>query len=107
MEKTVEVDPVTGYPKDPREEAEKVDAAKISRLDAQKAKADQLQASLNSETGKTVLQKIHEHLLARINTLIDQDPECKAYKRLLVSMGNEINMGEVATAGLMRLVMKK
>ena len=71
-----EVDPVTGYPK---EETTKVnDTAKYNRLNEQKAKSDQLRESLQSETGQLVLHKIQEHLLSRVNELIDGDPECKA-----------------------------
>lgn len=100
-----EVNPVTGLP---REETEKVaDIEKYNRLSDQKGKSDQLQESLSSETGQMVLHKIQEHLLARINELIEADPQCKALKRLLVDMGITINIGEKAVEGLMRLVMKR
>jgi hypothetical protein len=102
-----EVDPVTGYPIDPEEKAEKKNAIEYGKFNAQKAKSDQLSASLASETGQTVLHKIQEHLLMRVNELMEADPQCKALKRLLVDMGITINIGEKAVEGLMRLVIKK
>jgi hypothetical protein len=102
-----EVDPVTGMPIDSEEKAEKKNAIEYGKLNAQKAKSDQLSASLASETGQTVLHKIQEHLLMRVNELMEADPQCKALKRLLVDMGITINIGEKAVEGLMRLVIKK
>jgi hypothetical protein len=100
-----EVNPVTGYPED--EIGKDRNIEKYNRLNNLKGRSDQLQESLSSETGQMVLQKIQEHLLARVNKLIDGDAECMALKRLLVSMGIEINMGAKAVEGLMRLVMAK
>lgn len=102
-----EVNPVTGYPIDPEEKTAERDALKYGRLNDQKAKSDQLQESLSSETGQMVLNKIQEHLLLRVNKLIDEDAECKTLKRLLVDMGITINIGAKAVEGLMRLVMKR
>ena len=102
-----EVNPVTGMPIDPEEISEKKSAEKYERFNSQKARSDQLQASLSSETGQTVLNKIQEHLLIRVNELMEADPQCKALKRLLVDMGITINIGEKAVEGLMRLVIKK
>lgn len=99
-----EVDPVTGYPK---EGAGITDLSKYNRFNEQKTKSDQLQESLSSETGQMVLNKIQEHLLARVNKLIDEDSECGALKRLLVDMGVTINIGQKAVEGLMRLVVKR
>ena len=101
-----EVDPVTGQPK-VSVTAEDADRAKYDRLLAQKSKADQLAESLASERGQRVINKIEEHLLSRVNKLIDEDGECKALKRLLIDMGITINVGEVAVRNLTRLVMKK
>ena len=100
-----EVDPVTGYPKEETEKDGNVE--KYNRLNELKGKSDQLQDSLHSEAGQMVLNKIQEHLLLRVNKLIDEDAECKALKRLLVGMGIEINIGAKAVEGLMRLVMKR
>jgi len=100
-----EVDPVTGYPKEETEKDGNVE--KYNRLNDQKGRSDQLQDSLNSETGQMVLNKIQEHLLARVNKLIEEDAECKTLKRLLVDMGITINIGSKAVEGLMKLVMKK
>lgn len=100
-----EVDPVTGLPKEETEKDGNV--ARYNRLTDQKARSDQLNESLNSETGQMVLHKIQEHLLMRVNKLIDEDAECKALKRLLVDMGVTINIGEKAVEGLMKLVMKR
>ncbi len=100
-----EVDPVSGLP---REEVAKVaNIERYNRLNDQKARSDQLQESLSSETGQTVLNKVQEHLLTRVNELIDADPQCKALKRLLMDMGITISVGEKAVAGLMKLVMKR
>ncbi len=100
-----EVDPVSGLP---REEVAKVaNIERYNRLNDQKARSDQLQEGLGSETGQTVLNKIQEHLLTRVNELIDADPQCKALKRLLVDMGITVNMGTKAVEGLMKLVMKR
>jgi len=101
-----EVNPVTGYPI--TAEGEKAGSTeKYNRLTEQKARSDQLQDGLSSESGQIVLNKIKEHLLTRVNKLIDEDAECRALKRLLVDMGVTINIGERAVEGLMRLVMKK
>jgi hypothetical protein len=100
-----EVDPVTGYPKEETEKDENVE--KYNRLEERKAKSDQLQESLSSETGQMVLHKIQEHLLARVNVLINEDAECRVLKRLLVDMGITINIGEKAVESLMKIVMKR
>ena len=100
-----EVDPVTGYPKE--ETKKDADFEKYNRLSEQEGRSKQLQESLASETGQMVLHKIQEHLLTRVNKLIDEDAECRALKRLLVDMGITINIGEKAIEGLMRLVMKR
>jgi hypothetical protein len=100
-----EVDPVTGYPKEEMEKDGNVE--KYNRLNDQKGKSDQLQDSLNSETGQVILNKIQEHLLLRVNKLIDEDAECRVLKRLLVDMGITINIGAKAVEGLMKLVMKR
>lgn len=100
-----EVNPVTGYPKEDTEKDSSVE--RYNRLTDQKGKSDQLQDSLSSETGQMVLNKIQEHLLSRVNELIEADPQCKALKRLLVDMGITINIGAKAVEGLMRLVMKR
>ena len=101
-----EVDPVTGQPKVsvPIEDADK---AKYERLIAQKSKADQLAESLASERGQRVINKIEEHLLNRVNKLIDEDGECRSLKRLLIDMGITINVGEVAVRNLTRLLIRK
>ena len=101
-----EVNPVTGYPVMPEDKSAST-TEKYNRLSEQKARSDQLQDGLSSEPGQIVLNKIKEHLLIRVNKLIDEDAECRALKRLLVDMGVTINIGERAVEGLMRLVMKK
>lgn len=100
-----EVNPVTGYPKEETEKPNEVE--KYNRFNERKAKSDQLQESLSSETGQTVLNKIQEHLLVRVNKLIDEDAECRVLKKLLVDMGITINIGEKAVEELMRLVTKR
>lgn len=96
------VDPATGLPSETIERP--VDANKLGRLEEQKGRADQLKAAIASEMGQAVLNKIEEHLLARINTLIEGDGECKALKKLLVDMGVTMSIGQRAVDGLMRLV---
>lgn len=100
-----EVDPVTGYPKEETEKDGNVE--KYNRLNELKGRSDQLQDSLSSETGQMILNKIQEHLLQRVNKLIDEDAECRVLKKLLVDMGVTINLGAKAVEGLMRLVMKR
>jgi len=100
-----EVDPVTGQPKEISEN--KKPNEKYERFMAQKLKADQLSDDINSSGGQLVLHKIEEHLLMRVNKLIDEDGECKALKKVLQDMGINLNIGEMAVKGLMRLVAKK
>jgi len=100
-----EVDPVTGMPKIETEKKSEVE--KFNRLDGQRSRSDQLLDDLSSEKGTLVLNKIKEHLLARVNKLIDEDGECRALKRLVVDMGVTINIGEVAIEKLMKMVSRK
>ncbi len=100
-----EVDPATGLPKIEMEKKSNVE--RFNRLSEQKAKSDQLVEDIGTEKGQLVLHKIQEHLLNRVNKLIDEDGESKALKRLLVDMGVTINIGDMAVERLMRLVMKK
>ena len=101
----VQVDPATGLPISEVEKKSDIEA--FNRFNNQKAKSDQLVADINSEKGQIVLNKIKEHLLNRVNKLIEEDGECKALKRLIVDMGLQINIGEMAAEKLMRLVIKK
>ena len=98
-----DVDPVTGYPTEGRP----IMTERYARLNERKAKADQLEESLSSEIGQTVLNKIKEHLLQRVNKLMDEDPECRVLKKVLMDMALTINVGENAVEGLMRVIMKK
>ncbi len=100
-----EVDPASGLPISQVEK--KSDVEKFNRLDGQRAQSDQLINDLGTEKGQLVLNKIREHLLKRVNKLIDEDGECKALKRLLVDMGVTISIGDMAVERLMKLVMKK
>ena len=100
-----EVDPASGLPISQVEK--KSDMERFNRLSEQKARSDQLVEDINSEKGQMVLNKVKEHLLNRVNKLIDEDGECKALKKLLIDMGLQINVGEMAADRLMRLVMKK
>ena len=100
-----EVDPASGLPISQVEK--KSDMERFNRLDVQRAQSDQLVNDLGTEKGQLVLNKIQEHLLKRVNRLIDEDGECKALKRLLVDMGVTISVGDMAVERLMKLVMKK
>jgi hypothetical protein len=100
-----EVDPVTGFPKETVKRAE--DAERYDRLVGQKGRADRLNSEIESEKGQAILNKIEEHLLNRVNFLIDNDGECRALKRVLVDIGVSLNLGETAAKNLMRLVMRK
>lgn len=100
-----EVDPASGLPISQVEK--KSDMERFNRLDGQRAQSDQLISDLGTEKGQLVLNKIREHLLKRVNKLIDEDGECKALKRLLVDMGVTISVGDMAVERLMKLVMKK
>ena len=100
-----EVDPVTGLPIEAIEK--KSDTEKVARLDAQKRRSDELVDGLLSDKGQIILNKIQDHLLNRVNKLINEDGECLALKKLLVDMGLEINIGEMAVDRLLKLVIRK
>ena len=100
-----DVDPVSGQPKETIEK--KSDVEKFNRLDEKRARSDQLLDDLKSDRGQAILNKIKEHLLARVNKLIEEDGECRAMKKILVDMGVTINLGEMAIDKLMKLVMKR
>ena len=100
-----ETDPASGLPKSEVEKKSNIE--RFNRLDGQRAQSDQLINDLGTEKGQLVLNKIREHLLKRVNKLIDEDGECKALKRLLVDMGVTISVGDMAVERLMKLVMKK
>ena len=100
-----EVDPVTGMPKIETEKKSEVE--KFNRLDGQRSRSDQLLDDLSSEKGTLILNKIKEHLLIRVNKLMDEDGECRALKKLLIDMGVTLNLGEMAINKLMKLVSKK
>ncbi len=100
-----ETDPATGMPKSEVEKKSNVE--RFNRLSEQKAKSDQLVEDIGTEKGKLILHKIQEHLLTRVNKLIDEDGECKALKRLLIDMGVTISIGDMAVERLMKLVMKQ
>ena len=100
-----EVDPATGLPKETIDSKSTIE--KFNRLEGQKMRSQTLTDDIKSERGQVILNKIKEHFLGRINKLIEEDGECKAFKKLLVDMGIQINMGEIAVERLMRLVEKK
>lgn len=100
-----EVDPASGLPISQVEK--KSDIERFNRFDVQRAQSEQLINDLDTEKGQLILNKIREHLLSRVNKLIDEDGECKALKRLLVDMGVTISVGEMAVERLMKMVMKK
>ncbi len=100
-----ETDPATGMPKSEVEKKSNVE--RFNRLSEQKAKSDQLVEDIGTEKGQLILHKIQEHLLNRVNKLIDEDGECKALKRLLIDMGVTISIGDMAVERLMKLVMKQ
>jgi hypothetical protein len=100
-----ETDPVTGMPKETV--GNKSDIEIYNRLDGQRARADQLRDDIGSQEGQAVLNKIKEHLLGRINKLMDEDGECRALKKVLIDIGVTLNMGQVAIERIMRLVEKK
>lgn len=99
-----DVDPVSGMPRDTVDS--KTNINRFNRLDAQKIRHDQLLDDLTSDKGQIILNKIKEHLIGRINKLMDEDGECRALKKLLVDMGVTVSMGEMAVDKLMKMVMK-
>ncbi len=100
-----DVDPASGMP---RVEMEKPSSqATLDRLSNQKAKADQLISDVNSERGKEIINKILDHFMLRVNTLIAEDGECKSLKRVLVDLGLTIDMGKLAADKLRNIVIKK
>lgn len=100
-----DVDPASGMPISEIEKPS--NQAALDRLGTQKAKADQLISDVNSERGQEILNKIHLHLMTRINKLIDEDGECKALKRVLIDLGLTIDMGKLAADKLRNMVIKK
>jgi len=100
-----DVDPASGMP---RIEVEKPsNQTTLDRLGAQKAKADQLISDVNSAGGREIINKIHSQLVIRINTLINEDGECKALKKLLLGLSVDIDLGKLAADKLRNMVMKK
>ena len=99
-----DVDPATGMPKETVETRQNI--SRFNRLDSQKIRHDQLLNDLTSDKGQLILNKIKEHLLVRINKLMDEDGECRGLKKLLVDMGVTISMGEMAVDKLMKMVSK-
>lgn len=97
-----EVNPATGRPIAEVRKQDEIN--KINRLEEKKAKSDQLISDISSEKGQLILHKIQEQFLNRVNYLISQDGECKAYKNILKSMGLEISMANMAVERLMKLV---
>ena len=98
------VDPTTGLPKEVIEGKRQMELA--LKLEAQKGKSQELSNDIGSEQGQFILSKIKEHFLSRVNELISNDERCMAYKKLLIDMGVQINMGEFAVERLMKLVEK-
>ena len=99
-----DVDPATGMPKETVESKHNIN--RFNRLDSQKIRHDQLLTDINSDNGQIILNKIKEHLLARINKLMEEDGECRGLKKILLDMGVTISMGEMAVDKLMKLVTK-
>jgi hypothetical protein len=99
-----EVDPVTGSPKVSTEKG--ISPERYDRFLVQKGKADQLAGDIESGKGQLILNKIQEHLLNRVNKLIEEDGECKALKKVLIDMGITLSIGEIAVKNIMRLVVK-
>ena len=100
-----EVDPATGMPVSEVERP--ISQSTLDRLGAQKAKADQLIGDVNSERGQEIINKIHAQLASRITTLINEDGECRALKRLLLGMSVDIDMGKLAADKLRNMVIRK
>ena len=100
-----EVDPVSGMPKESIDSASELD--KFNRAEAQRIRYNQLMEDIASDKGQFIINKIKEHLLIRVNKLIDDDGECRALKRVLVDLGVTLNLGEMAVDRLMKLVSKK
>lgn len=101
----VDVDPASGMPKEPVDSA--ADINKFNRAEAQRIKYNQLMEDISSEKGQFIINKIKEHLLVRVNKLIDEDGECRALKKVLIDLGVTLNLGEMAVDRLMKLVSRK
>lgn len=94
MEKGHDVDIVTGKPVekgelDPKEQAKLQAAARYVGI---------------SETaaGMLLIQEIEAALIRRIGSLIDTDPEAKAYRDMLLKLGYREHAGKVAVDQLTR-----
>ena len=101
----VDVDPASGLPRETVEK--KADLEKVSRLEGQKARSDQLVSDLTTEQGQAMINKIKERLMTRVNKIIEEDGECRALKNLLVDIGVTINVGDMATEKLARLLVRR
>lgn len=100
-----EVDPVTGLPRFTADH--KVESDRISKLEDQKGQSQRMLEDISSEKGQVIMNLVKEHFLARVNILIDQDEECRAYKKLFLGIGSAVNMGELAVERLSRLTLKR
>ena len=97
----VEIDAKTGLPKRVIDKEKQSEA--IGRLEKNRADAIRMEDDLSSEKGQMLCNLIQEHLLERIDKFVDEDPECRILKKLLIKMGMVINFGKQATDRIMSL----
>ncbi len=100
-----EVDPATGQPVEIINRAKNLE--RIQSLESKAAQAKELKEDIESERGQLILNRIQQQLLSRVNTLIDNDEQCKVMKTLLAGLGVEINLGQKAVDSLMKLVVRR
>lgn len=62
---------------------------------------------LQTDTGRVIWQELSNLLQARINKLIDNDPEAKAYKQMIGALGVKVSQARMAVKALREKYMKE
>lgn len=95
-----EVDIVSGKPKDLVQAEKKGERqAKNQRL---QAVGEEIQKELKETQGKHFVKVIRGQLEIRIDSLVHNDPECKAYVSILNELGITLNVARLAAERLVR-----
>lgn len=89
IEKGIDVDIETGRPKEEVKRRKKEEKNKKEEEQFQKLKG--LVDELKSSSGSTLVDYIRDELEKRIDILISEDPEAKAYIAVLQRLGDAVN----------------
>ena len=86
----VEVDPVSGRPTDT------IELKKRLVEDRQARRVGIYHSLINDIVGEggPVLQKVAALFVQRVDQIINEDPECKAYQSIFDSLGTELSIGK-------------